>query len=160
MSINSKHCIATGGRGAQNSVRGFILLEQMVAMSIGVIVSMLLVVTAFSVMSHVRHIAREREIHATALFIGDTFTYHIHQAQDARSVSGTSFQVVSPSKIITVNWQNKELFFDGNKLHNDRVRISNFWYRIFPRSVQYGFTITSASSTEKLSATTSVAFRR
>jgi|GEM_PF-4343778 len=139
---------------------GFLILEKVLALGIGSLVSVLMITTSISVLKHVNSTALTSRLTSSASFITDNTSYRLRQASSVTPLSSTSFRIVSASGSVDLTWSSSSLFISGQKVNEDDVAVNTFWYKSLPRSVQYGFTLSSGSHPKQYSATTSVALRR
>lgn len=160
MSINFNFFNLSTNLEHPHGERGFLILEKTVALAIGSLVSVLMITTSISVLKHINNISLTSRLTSSASFIADSTAYRLRQATSITPISSTSFRIVSASGSVDLAWTSSSLFIGGQKVNEDDVVVSAFWYRMLPRSVQYGFTLSSGTIPKRYSATTSVALRR
>lgn len=146
---------------AKKSGAGFTLVETIVSLGLGLLVTGM-ILSIFTVgLSHIRNMKNNEGLHSNAVFLLNTLTYWIKQGENLSVTPPSTLEITLPDssvKEITKDINN-DITIDGTKFNTDDVELTILNFTQMARSVQINFTLKSRLGTETLSATTTIAQR-
>jgi prepilin-type N-terminal cleavage/methylation domain-containing protein len=144
-------------------MRGFTLLETLIALAIGAVVAGILAIVTSVGIAHIRKAKRVERLQANAVFIANAFSYWTRQGLLASTPSSTQLNLIVPTatstRVLVFKKDGNRVTLDGAALTTDDVRMERLSLRALPRSVRMGFTLRVQNGSESLSATTTQALR-
>ncbi len=155
MSINSSF------KNNHSTAKGFTLIEVIVALSIGILVMTMTMAIVTPGFKNVRTVSQTKELHANVVYIINTLTYEIKQAENLEVSADKSELIITLAgptvKIVKKDGENITL--DSMQLNDDNVKITNLEFIGMQKSVRINFTIESITGEQSLPVTTTIAQR-
>ena len=145
-----------------STAKGFTLIEVIVALSIGVLIMTMFMTVISSGFRNIRTTSQTKELHANAVYILNTLTYEIKQAESLNvDELDSSILKIKPYDSVTktINMEDESIKLDGVELNNDNVEITGLEFIKMPKSVRINFTIESSTGDQSLPVTTTIAQR-
>jgi len=139
---------------------GFTLLETLVAVAIGVAVSLIMVISMSFGLKSIRASNDLERLHADSVFIANILGYWIKQARVIDSPDSATLAITlydSTVKTFTHTGDNLEL--DGRRVNTEDSLVEDWEFTELANSARFSFTLRSPKSGIKFSATSTVARR-
>ena len=146
----------------RNSESGFTLLETIISLALGILVLSIIMAVVVPGLSNIRTITRVEKLHVNGIFLLNTLTYWIKQAEDLNvPTSSSSILEIklpnSPVKTVTKNGNN--ITIDGIPFNTSSTEITGLIFTEMAKSVRVELTIKANGGKETLPITTTIAQR-
>ncbi len=152
--------INSSSKNNNPAVKGFTLVEVIVALGIGILIMTTFMTVTSSGFKNIRTISQTKKLHANAVYIINTLTYEIKQAENLEVLAdGSELTITRPDSTTKIIEIDNNMIRDGVKLNNDNVEISNLNFIRMPKSVKINFTIESVSGETSFPVETTIAWR-
>lgn len=132
---------------------GFTLIETLVAIGSGVIITAMIIFVFTTGLKHIRLIKNSEILNSNATFILDKITYLIKHGEDFRVLPA------SPGDTLEITFPNNSTTsINKSDFETDDINVTTT-FKKFQRSVQINFIIQVKNTTSTFSATTTIAQR-
>lgn len=147
-------------RNSPKSGAGFTLIETIVALALGLLVTVMVLSVFSSGLSRIKDVKNTESLHSNAVFLFNTLTYWIKQSKDLNVTPPSELEIVLPSssKIITKTADNK-ITLNGLQLNTDDIEVTTLTFTPLAKSVQINFKLQTKNGDKTFSATTTIAQR-
>ena len=148
------------------ATKGFTLVEVIVALGIGILIMTTFMAVTASGFRNIRTISQTKELHANAVYILNTLTCDIKQAENLNVLDLSTLEIKLSDSTIEIKQEIKldgsgyyNITKDGNSLNSSDIKITNLEFIKLQKSVRINFTIESISGEVSLPITTTIAQR-
>jgi type II secretory pathway component PulJ len=140
--------------------KGFTLVETIVAITLGVMISIAAISLFVSGLKEIQEAKELSYLQSNATFLTNTFDYWIKQAEEIELVNSSSIRIITPGddKLIALDGNNN-ITMNGFTLNDERVEVSSLNFNKLESSVQIGFTLKDKNSSDELFLETAIAKR-
>ena len=139
---------------------GFTLLETLIALALGAMISLVIVITVSAGLKSIRDANETERLHSDSTFIAATLTYWIKQSQAMATPNPTTLNLTlfdASTKSFALDGVDLEL--DGARINTEDSEVERIEFTKLARSVRVSFTLRSPNSGLTISATSTVAQR-
>lgn len=144
----------------KNSDPGFTLMETIVALGLGILVMTAIMAVVIPGLENIRYITRVEQLHVNAVFLLNTLTYWIKQAEELNVPSASLLEIkLSESTVKTVKKDGNNIIIDGVPFNADKVEITGLNFTEMPKSVRVNLIIKTKGGDEELPIITTIAQR-
>lgn len=127
--------------------RGFTLIELIIAMSIGLVISMILLFVAVSGLKYVRETRQRERLQAEAIFLVNKFAFWIKQGTQLDVPNSSELQVkLLDATVKTFKKDGTKILLDGEQLVSDEVLVNNLDFTEMSRSVRIHITLSQSDA--------------
>lgn len=141
---------------------GVTLVETMVSISIGVLITTMVIAITVGGLQHMQDLRNEARLHSNAIFLTDTLTYWVKKGI-VLEVSGSdpsSLSITLPDDSTAVMRKDEaSILLNDTPITTDDIEVRELIFVPLAHSVQMSFTLGIPDSDKTFSATTSVAQR-
>jgi type II secretory pathway pseudopilin PulG len=140
--------------------RGFTIIESIVALGVGVTISLILATVAITGLANIRTTYANERIHAETIFVTDSLMYWIKQSTALSTPNPETLEItLMDATVKTVSLSDDTLYIDAYPITSNLVSITAVQFKALPKSVRINFVATYAKGTETFSAQTTIAQR-
>lgn len=139
---------------------GFTLVELMVAMAVGAVVTTMLVVVATRGLRHTKSVLREERLHANATLLANVLNYWVKQASALGGDADTLIITLPDASTKTIEKAGTAITLDGTPITTEDVTIASANFSVFARSASLYFSLETENGAEQFSATATAAMRQ
>jgi len=145
----------------KNSEAGFTLMETIVALGLGFFVMITIMAVVIPGLEKIRDINRIEQLHVNAVFLLNTLTYWIKQAENLSVLNPSKLEIRlsgSPTPKIVSTDANNNITIDDVPFNTGDIEVTGLSFIPMARSVRISFTIKTKEG-ETLPITTTIAKR-
>jgi type II secretory pathway component PulJ len=144
----------------KNSESGFTLMETIVALGLGTLVMTAIMAVVIPGLRNIRAINRTEKLHTNAVFLLNTLTYWIKQAEDLRVPSASLLEIELPDSVKTVERVGNNIMIGEKtepenrvRFNADEVEITKLNFTEMPKSVIVNLIIETEGGEEEFTTT-------
>jgi len=144
----------------KNSEAGFTLLETIISLSLGILVLSIIMAVVVPGLRNILTITRVEKLHVNGIFLLNTLTYWIKQAEDLNVPTQSKLEIKLPdSPVKTVTKNGNSITLDNIPFNTDDIEITELTFTKMAKSVRVNLTIKAKGGEETLPITTTIAQR-
>ncbi|MDX1608261.1 MAG: prepilin-type N-terminal cleavage/methylation domain-containing protein [Candidatus Spechtbacterales bacterium] len=138
---------------------GFTLIETLVSLAIGLVISGVTAAILVSGFANVRHAKTEERLHANTVRVTDSLTYLIKDS-DRLEINSNILEIHLPSgETKDVELQDGRIMIGGEALTDSSINVTSLSFESVEGSIRLSFIMESESGNDSLSTTTTIAKR-
>ena len=140
--------------------KGFTLLETLIALALGAVVSLVIVMTVSAGLKSIRGANETERLHSDSTFIANALTYWVKQSRAMETPDLTTLNLtLYDSSVKSFALDGVDLELDGARINTEDSEVADIKFTKLARSVRVSFTLRSPDSGLTFSATSTVAQR-
>jgi len=139
--------------------RGFTLVETLVAIFLGVFVSIAAISVFVAGLKHIQTARQISYLQSNATFLSNTFDYWIKQGENIELVDSSTLRIVLEGDDKLITRQDYDITINGAPFNDEKVEVLDLQFDKLDNSVQIKFTLKAKNSEEEMSLQTTIAKR-
>ena len=144
---------------------GFTLVETLIALTLGAIISLMIVITVTNGLMNIRNASEMERLHSDATFIANILTYWIKQSVEIEVPDNTTLNLIMYNASTTsfeLNGVNLGMALDEGtpaRINTEDSKVENITFTKLAKSVRISFVLKAPNAELRLSATSTIAQR-
>lgn len=138
--------------------KGFTLVETLVAITLGVMISVAAITLFVSGLQHIQLAKRLSYLQANATFLTNTLDYWIKQSEGLETDS-SYLQITLPGDDKLIALEDSDITINGVPFNDDKIEVLSLSFNKLENSVQINFTLKVENSSEEMALQTTIAKR-